>query len=510
MRAAIGLIAAIIAAPAVAAFPLEFKLPGELQSNQLETQTAEWVLLIFAGDANAELEVLSATDLKLHNDTKMHAVRIRYEENIATAPGPSNRTTGTIPGPSRLWGGFNGQPGSMLLSLDSVRFEAGRTQGTILGKPAGETFEAFGQPSDEFRDLYDNARAPGGHDVVTALAPQPEGLVEFSLIANTTSISFYNAALECSTKQCPSGGGPSMTSAEPIPRYSVAHEQHSYETLEGDMQVNVQGSFSYAVLGSTKLSLALFGSARLPLASAGSVDCATCILPDNETLWVEGEVILDGLTLTGQGTVGGSLDGNVQQARIDEMPVDPSDLLRGGGVLVAGTTAAALAIAGVKYLFGWLFTRRSEEDLLENPRRRQIYEYVIANPGAHFREALRGASVPAGAGRHHVNRMVAAGLLAVRRQGTSMLLFENHGRYDANWQNVVAARDDCNRRILDWLSVHPDSTQKTILDAFQIELGWNRSTTQKRLDRLQELGVVVARSHGRYKLYNLETVQTVV
>lgn len=141
--------------------------------------------------------------------------------------------------------------------------------------------------------------------------------------------------------------------------------------------------------------------------------------------------------------------------------------------------------------------------VLAHERRRRLHGFIVGNPGTHFRAAIRGVGLPAGAGRHHVNRLADAGLIVVRRSGPHMLLFENHARYEGDWRLMAALRDENSRRLLEWLASRPDSVQRAVLDAFAAEHGWNRSTTQKRLDRLRWAGLVETRSHGRYKLYRL-------
>lgn len=505
MRATLALVfLAFVATPAVA-LPLEFRIPGELEASTLEARGVEWVLLIFDG-AEAELKVTSLEDARLHNDTRVHAARIDYEENTARIPGPPQGSSTTVEGPFNLTSIFrSGNIGSLLLVGPGLRFDSGRSHAAIVGKPASESLEEFGQVSQEYQDVYDHSFMTAHDDVVTAIGSGVP--TSFSLDGRISSATFYNAEVKCNSpiRECPTGGGPQATRVQPIPGYAASAERHTFETLLGEMDVRLDGTFSRVLVGSQNLSVLVEGSARLPLARTLDTECSTCQFPDDQTVWVWGNVSLSEMVLTSAGTISAGLGGDVEQARLDEMSVDPDQLLLGGGVLVGATTVVLLLVAS-KYLLGVLFTRRTDEDLLENPRRRRIYDFVVQNPGVHFREALRGANVPAGAGRHHVNRLVAAGLLTSRRQGASMLLFENHGKYEMSWQDVAATRDDSQRRLLDWLSLNPDSTQKAILDAFQEQMSWNRSTTQKRLDRLEALSVITSRSHGRFKLYKTARV----
>lgn len=114
---------------------------------------------------------------------------------------------------------------------------------------------------------------------------------------------------------------------------------------------------------------------------------------------------------------------------------------------------------------------------------------------------MRGADIPAGSGRHHVNRLVRAGLLVEKRHGSKAFLFENRAQVRSGWQDLAILRDPNAKLLHDWLERNPDRSQQEIIAAFQAAHGWTRRATQGRLERLVRDGASKATKRGRYKHY---------
>lgn len=139
---------------------------------------------------------------------------------------------------------------------------------------------------------------------------------------------------------------------------------------------------------------------------------------------------------------------------------------------------------------------------LGNERRRRLYDCIVGHPGIHTREALRRAGVPPGSGRYHVGMLVRAGLVLERRHHNSVCLFPNEPRFAASWHELAALREAEYRTLHDWILANPGRTQQEIVAAFAAAEGWGRSTTQMRLKRLCDDGLLDLRHFGRYKRYS--------
>ncbi len=134
--------------------------------------------------------------------------------------------------------------------------------------------------------------------------------------------------------------------------------------------------------------------------------------------------------------------------------------------------------------------------------RRRILDYVRGNPGATFREVLRNTGLSDGAGRHHVNVLVREARVLERTHRSTLRYFENAAPFRDHWRAVVLLREPELMAMHGWIATNPGCTQKDIL-AWAAEVpGWSRSTTQHRLKRLVDEGLLTLKPHGRFKRYS--------
>ena len=136
----------------------------------------------------------------------------------------------------------------------------------------------------------------------------------------------------------------------------------------------------------------------------------------------------------------------------------------------------------------------------EHPRRTRIFAYIQSHPGATFREVARATAVAMGTARHHLSVLKRRGAIMERGHRGTTRFFENHGKFEVSWPFVVLLREAPLRRLHDWLAAHPGAPQKEVLEAME-GIGWSRSTTQHRLQRLVDGGVLELRPQGRLKVY---------
>ena len=171
---------------------------------------------------------------------------------------------------------------------------------------------------------------------------------------------------------------------------------------------------------------------------------------------------------------------------------------------------AACSIVGIAFqsvtgqwtlLFGMFFTKLGKEEALEHPRRKVIFEYIRQHPGANFREVARNTGIASGTVRHHLNVLERSGQIVEHPHGSTVRLFENHGKFNDNWSDVVLLREPALGVVHAWLKANPASPQKAVLEAMEAH-GWSRSTTQHRLARLVNGGLATIRLQGRLKIYS--------
>ncbi|MGB0652936.1 MAG: winged helix-turn-helix transcriptional regulator [Thermoplasmatota archaeon] len=263
--------------------------------------------------------------------------------------------------------------------------------------------------------------------------------------------------------------------------------------LESIDSVNVTSPREVWMIGS-RLEAEFDGALRFPASSKGSCIAEICT-SDGESISIKGSGTMSIIATSGHET-NTELSGSFSSIRIDERTIT--------GSLAAPTAAAGLLTLGIflKVLLGLMTHHAAKGNPLEHPRRELLFGYIKENPGATFREVVRGTEVPTGTARHHLSVLRRADIIVSHRHHETLRFFENHGRFEQSWHSVVVLRDPEMARLHAWLGKNPGSFQKEILAAMD-EHGWSRSTTQNRLKRLQAEGLVSMRPQGRLKCYSV-------
>ncbi|MFO1534272.1 MAG: hypothetical protein ABR586_01265 [Thermoplasmatota archaeon] len=112
------------------------------------------------------------------------------------------------------------------------------------------------------------------------------------------------------------------------------------------------------------------------------------------------------------------------------------------------------------------------------------------------------AGLPDSVTRHHLKKLERLGLVVAQQHGRTVRYFENHGRYDKTWREVVAMQEPAMRQLLNWLRQHSGCSQQDLV-AQARQLGLTRRATQRRLQHLQAWGLVSTHLEGRTKCYRL-------
>jgi predicted transcriptional regulator len=317
--------------------------------------------------------------------------------------------------------------------------------------------------------------------------------------SNLTLIETHNLDFDCGDSVCPDGEKDRDITSQAIGRSELQSRHLRFHRLSGNGTLQFQGAVSIGLGGGTELmEIGATGHSRFPLASSPPA-CSTCRTLSDQTLVVDGSLTLVGLQAN-DGRFRGQLITDARTLKVDEMQVHPEDLFGPTPILLASATASVLLV--LKFLLAPLFTRLTKEQALEHPRRKQIFEYIQQHPGANFREVARNTGIAAGTVRHHLNVLERSGQVVEHSHGSTVRLFENHGKFDHNWSDLVLLREPALGKLHDWLKAHPNSPQKAVLEAMEAE-NWSRSTTQHRLSRLVDGGVASIRLQGRLKMYTV-------
>jgi DNA-binding transcriptional ArsR family regulator len=312
-------------------------------------------------------------------------------------------------------------------------------------------------------------------------------------LTGITFLEWYGVLARC-RESCPPGGGARPTAGDTAVSYSYIGSSR-----EGDVAV-VQVRNAVLLLASPNVGIELVGGARLPEGRL-DVPCATCNWDADRTLSLRGNLSLSEMEYLSSRSMKAQVEAQLTEVRLDEERVNPSLLgLATDSAAVVGVAAAATGIVLLaKLAIAALFTRRLR-DPLEHERRKAIYAYVCAHPGATFREVAREVGLAGGTARHHLTVLKRAGLVVEHPYRSSVRFFENHGKYAKTWRETTVLRDPALAVLETWIRENPDRPQKDVLDAMA-QHAWSRSTTQHRLGRLVAEGLAHVVPRGRLLHY---------
>lgn len=267
-----------------------------------------------------------------------------------------------------------------------------------------------------------------------------------------------------------------------------------------NVSLNSTQGFEARAAFATNPTINWTGDAYLPRGTASE-------MPSGASVDEAGALVLRGnFTLQDFASDGERMQANIggdPELWLDGAPVQVAQ--QASIVQAAAVSLVALAIGIVaKYAYGAaLFTRLPADEALKHPRRQALAAYIEDNPGATFRELVREVGVPAGTCRHHLSVLQRADVIVEHRHRATVRFFENHGKYDSTWETVVMLREDDLAKVHGFIEGNPGAMQKAILQHASEQWGWSRSTTQHRLQRLVDAGVVTIREIGRRKEYSV-------
>ncbi len=221
----------------------------------------------------------------------------------------------------------------------------------------------------------------------------------------------------------------------------------------------------------------------------------------NDTLVLQGNITLSGWQAMEGDRYRTVLSGDVEAAYINGLLASTPPTTETITAVATATLLTAL-LAKLAYASA-LFTRLPADEALKHPRRRALAEYVKEHPGATFRELVRSVDIPAGTCRHHLSVLARSEVLTEHRHKSTVRFFENHGKFDQTWESVVMLREAELADLHGFVEENPGLMQKQILDHAMQTWQWSRSTTQHRLQRLVDGGLLSIHEVGRRKCYHL-------
>jgi DNA-binding transcriptional ArsR family regulator len=479
---------------------LDFQPPAQA-AFAMDATSVEWVLFLFHETAS-DMALQWPSTSSGWNLTLQRA-RVNYlgtkgvestllELEDERGYGPLNASLGFA---SNDWGSLYVQGNGIRLHVENALAQLKGSAGGACAHDLLTAGEFMSQPARAA------AFCPKTDQAVTVIRPTA-GNASLSFQVESTQVDvaeWHNSQIKCESRQsCPERGErrQDWTSTGAA---SIGNEVRTYERLTSSQAAaaRLQGSGSAVAIfaGSGRLDLAVDGWLRLPHAS-GDLACDGCHL-DGETLQASGTIRLTAVRMTQDGDLAASLDGEFTDVRVDEASISPGLLLATSFGAVAVAASAGLLLL-VKALGG--FTRVLPQEARSHPRRRAIQEYLIAKPGAGFRELMRGTGSSSASLRRHLEILKQTGHIVEQKHGRSRR-FMPVGIHFEQRNSTILLREQTLAELHSLVERNPWLAQSEIMDLAARDLAHSRSTTQHRLGRLLKGGLLTVRRTGRYRLY---------
>lgn len=489
-RASLILLALLLFSPPAAAqdgqgeLPFSFRVPGQAGPD-LEVSRADWILLLFHVSDPFHAEVTSEQEVHVqeYEARRLAASYLGYRHVDGWSPEVPTRN-GTLPAPFHAAASHPvGDWGSLYVAGEGLRLVVQGQSATIESKRDDQCIPMTLEEAANQTAREETLCRSGDHAVVAVRAG--DGRPAIRIVADRVhEVEWHGLRVDC-PGDCPSGGVREDDAVEAgVGGVVVHHTRHGYTNLQGAMALHGNGTAALAFAGGGDLRVDVDGWVRLPAFSAPCQQCTD----DDQTFQASGHVRLDGLRRQGPDRLSADLSGDLAAARLDETVVDPAALL---GIPV-GVLGAAGAVAVLWKLAAWLATR----DILRHPRRRLVLDAVKEHPGIHFRALERSTGLGGGSLRHHLDRLVGAGLLVQRRHRNVVCFFENHGRYGPEWRALALLRDPEVNRLHAHAVEAGGAPRSALVQHAQTEWGWSQRTTYRRIRRLLQVGLLAESGRG--------------
>lgn len=198
----------------------------------------------------------------------------------------------------------------------------------------------------------------------------------------------------------------------------------------------------------------------------------------------------------------GELTGDAQSSSAQADPValpSPEEAATPAGLAVLG--AAAYAAFRWRYLlsgvFAPLYSRLSDDELLENETRRELHELIEDNPGLSTQELCDEVGAGWGNTVYHLQRLEQAGFVTSEKQGHHRRFYKNGDVEQSDIEALGVLKNDNASKIARYLVDEPGSKQKEVCEALDI----SPSLAHKWISRLEEQDLVESEREWRSKHY---------
>jgi predicted transcriptional regulator len=143
--------------------------------------------------------------------------------------------------------------------------------------------------------------------------------------------------------------------------------------------------------------------------------------------------------------------------------------------------------------------KQPQPTLITNSTRAQVYDFIVANPGVHFRGICTGLSIAIGAAEFHLGVLRKAGLISFVKDGKYKRFFASKAFSARDMKLISLLRHETVREILKKLSSEKTISHSTLASSLSMTsqgLTW-------QMNRLKEEGIIEEKNDGIKVTYSI-------
>lgn len=142
------------------------------------------------------------------------------------------------------------------------------------------------------------------------------------------------------------------------------------------------------------------------------------------------------------------------------------------------------------------------KSVLDNERRKMVFEYISENPGRSIEEIASGLNLKRDTLRYHVKRLNQGNYIVIENTDNTKRIFPNHMTYTDLERRVISiCHNPTQLKIISLISNYPGIRNSELKD----ELGISKSAVSWHINRLENAGILSCRKSGRAKHYYIKS-----
>lgn len=160
-----------------------------------------------------------------------------------------------------------------------------------------------------------------------------------------------------------------------------------------------------------------------------------------------------------------------------------------------GAKAVAAAAAGTLPILAWfLYHRIKGHDVLDNEKRKAIYDEVCREPGLGVKDLAEVADVSYSTASYHLQRLEDADMVVSSKRGKKLCYFQNGGTFTESERELLKVlRNEGAMQVFLDIHQHPGTYRTRIADRLDV----STTTVNWHLDGLVDAGLVREDRDGR-------------